>query len=84
MSAPQPEPGHDSTLTLILYRLAQIERKIDEQLDRLEEQINDSKDRIQRLELSQAQLAERLTIWQWAQGTYTTLAGILASFFGRS
>lgn len=41
-------------------------------------------ERIRALETTQARLVERLTVFQAAQGIFTTIAATLAALFGRA
>lgn len=73
------EPGassqRDNPMVLILYRLTQIERKLDEQ-------IKDHEKRLRQLEDGMLRISERMTAWQFVQGTFTTVASVIAGWLG--
>lgn len=73
-------PGEHSTagsnpMVLILYRLTQIERKLDESL-------KDHDMRLRKLEDSVLRISERLTAWQLVQGIFTAVASSIAGWLG--
>lgn len=61
---------------LILYRLTQIERKLDNSLA-------DHERRITLLEQGHIRITERMTVWQVGQGVYTSVAAIAAALVSR-
>ena len=71
-------------------QLALISQKLDSLNDYLRQQIADHEERIRSLErnlgttnTNMAALAERLTVWQFVQGAYSSVAGIVAGVIGR-
>ena len=77
-------PTDGSGLNLILYRLDQIERKLDKQARDDGEWKERYEARLSALELGHARINERLTLWNAVQTVYTTIAGIIAGLFGRA
>jgi predicted nucleic acid-binding Zn-ribbon protein len=69
------EPNNGTTL----YRLNRLDKEIDDQQD----DIDKLKDRIGKLEIELGKMQERITIFQAAQATFTTIAGVIAAFIGR-
>lgn len=62
-----------------LYRLNRLDKETDDQQD----DIDELKDRIGKLEIELGKMQERITIFQAAQATFTTIAGVIAAFIGR-
>lgn len=63
-------PNGDTAM--ILYRLSQIEGKVDRALD-------DHEVRLRKVEDELARLSERLTLWQLGQAVFTTVVGAVAA-----
>jgi len=77
---PSPTNGQQ----LILYRIGQVEKLIreDRQQVRADGMLRDK--RIAELEKAVIRINSRLTLFQAAQGVYTSVAAILAGIFGRA
>lgn len=76
--------------TLVLYRLSEIERKLDRQLIDEREWRRDYDKRLAELtdkqnatDIAVGRLSERLAISQVFQAIFTTVAGVVAGLFGR-
>jgi len=69
------ESTQGNPYVLILYRLTQIERKLDKQLE-------DHDLRLRQLEAGFVRLSERMTVWQFVQGTFTAVASVVAGWLG--
>lgn len=76
--------------TLVLYRLSEIERKLDRQLTDEREWRRDYDKRLEEMAAKQnatdvavGRLSERLAISQVFQAIFTTVAGVVAGLFGR-
>lgn len=76
--------------TLVLYRLSEIERKLDRQLTDEREWRRDYDKRLAELtdkqnatDIAVGRLSERLAISQVFQAIFTTVAGVVAGLFGR-
>lgn len=72
----QPAAPSTDGQALILYRLTQIERKLDSTMA-------DHERRISQLEQGQIRITERLTIWQIGQGVYASVAALAAALVSR-
>jgi hypothetical protein len=68
------KPNGDTAM--ILYRLDQIEKKIDQNN-------SDHEIRLRDLEDMTARLSERMTIWQLGQAAFTAVAAVLAAAYGK-
>lgn len=76
--------------TLVLYRLSEIERKLDRQLVDEREWRRDYDKRLEEMankqnatDVAVGRLSERLAISQVFQAIFTTVAGVVAGLFGR-
>lgn len=76
--------------TLVLYRLSEIERKLDRQLiDEREwhrdydKRLGELTDKQNATDIAVGRLSERLAISQVFQAVFTTVAGVVAGLFGR-
>lgn len=76
--------------TLVLYRLSEIERKLDRQLVDEHEWRRDYDARLAEFgakqnatDIAVGRLSERLAISQVFQAIFTTVAGVVAGLFGR-
>ena len=76
--------------TLVLYRLSEIERKLDRQIVDEREKWREYDKRMEEMSARQTatdiavgRLSERLAISQVFQAIFTTVAGVVAGLFGR-
>lgn len=88
----QPKQGNSPAdgWTLVLYRLSEIERKLDRQMTDEREWRRDYDKRLAEMtdkqnatDIAVGRLSERLAISQVFQAVFTTVAGVVAGLFGR-
>ena len=68
---------------VVIYRLGQIETKLDRQISDEQRWRSEYDVRLRLLETDMARLSERMTIWQWGQAAYATFIGVVAGIFGK-
>ena len=69
------QPNGDTAM--ILYRLNEIDKKLDAMT-------SDHEERLRGLEDTTARLSERMTLWQFGQAGLTVIAATIAAMIGRA